>query len=68
MRHKCLVELDEFLKSQNTRLVVNLLDDSDVFLATERIQNFRDGQKAANVICNHCPICGKKLKRGKAKP
>jgi hypothetical protein len=62
-RHKCFDMLDAELKPHNTRLVVNMLNNADVFIWTERIQNLRDGKQAKKVVAAFCPFCGKKLKR-----
>lgn len=64
-RHKCLTQLDAELAKHNTRLVTNLLNDSDVFVATERIRSLRDGKGAKQVVAAYCPFCGKKLVRKK---
>jgi hypothetical protein len=64
-RHKCFELVDEKLKENNTRLSFNLFNWSDVFVATERIENLRDGKRAKVVIASFCPFCGKKLNRGK---
>ena len=62
-RHKCLVQLDVELKKFNTRLASNLLNHDDVFIATERIESYRDGKNAKQVVAAFCPFCGKELPR-----
>ena len=60
-QHKCLRELDTFLKDKNTQLVFDLLHPNRVFIATQKIRNLRDGKHAVQVIASFCPICGRRL-------
>lgn len=64
-RHKCLDQVEAELKQHNTRLVSNMFQPNDVFVATERIRGLRDGKSAKTVVASHCPFCGKKLVREK---
>lgn len=58
----CVTAMDKLLESRNTRLVTMFTATLQVLpvVASERIQNFRDGKKAVTVIPSYCPFCGKK--------
>lgn len=62
-RHKCLELLDVELAKHNTRLASNLLNENDVFVATEHIARLRNGKRPKQVIATFCPFCGKDFKR-----
>jgi hypothetical protein len=64
-RHKCLDLIDAELAKHNTRLVANIFQPNDMFIATERILNLRNGKSPKKVVASHCPVCGKKLIRAK---
>lgn len=61
-QHKCFKDIDEKLKSHNTRLSCNLLDHNELLIATERIETGRWKKRAALVVATFCPFCGEKLK------
>ena len=60
-QHRCLSAVDKELKKHNTRLAGDLFHPDRVFVATERINNYRDGKRAKQVVASFCPFCGKKL-------
>lgn len=62
-RHQCLDLITAELAKHNTRLVSNLLNGNDVFVATEHITRLRDGKPPKQVVAAFCPFCGKKLVR-----
>ena len=62
-RHKCLAQIEATLREYNTRLVSNLFNQNDIFIATEQIETGRGKKKAKSVIAAFCPFCGKKQKR-----
>lgn len=59
--HRCIRKTDRKLAKTNTRLVRNLLNPNHIFVATQRIKNYRDGKKATSVVAAYCPFCGEKL-------
>lgn len=61
--HPCYDKLDEQLAEHNTVLVRNVLDPNQLFVATERIRNLRDGKNAKAVVASYCPFCGKRVIR-----
>ncbi len=58
--HKCFVRINKRLKTDNTRLVTNLLDTNMLFIETEMIERKR-GRRAKKVLASHCPFCGEEL-------
>lgn len=59
--HKCFRDTDRRLRSVNTRLVRNMFNTNHLVIATERIENLRDGKRATVVVASYCPFCGAKL-------
>jgi len=57
-QHKCFKKANEMLQHHNTRLVVNAFDPNQLVVATDRIENLRDGKRAAVVVAMFCPFCG----------
>lgn len=67
----CVSMVNSQLEPRNTRLVTSLLVSHPTFttaalgvsavIATERIENFRDGKRAVVLLPTFCPFCGKKI-------
>jgi hypothetical protein len=69
----CIAQVNAELESRNTRLVTSILLrapgamkrqaslDLTAVIATERIENRRDGKRATVVLPTFCPFCGKKI-------
>lgn len=56
----CFERVNADLERDNTELVGVDFATSEprVLVATQRIQNLRDGKRAVELVANHCPFCG----------
>jgi len=58
----CVAKCDRALEPKNARLATSFNLKGQVFpiIASERIENRRDGKRAPLIIPTYCPFCGKK--------